>query len=43
MAPLGDGALPMRCQEPLTDSLELSSLVLSASDLFYYSCKHGDK
>jgi hypothetical protein len=42
VAPLGDGALPVRCQEPVTGRLESSSPVLSASDLFYCSCKPGD-
>jgi hypothetical protein len=42
MAPLGDGALPMRCQEPMIDLLELPSPVLFSYDFFYCSCKPSD-
>jgi hypothetical protein len=43
VAPFGDGALLVRCQEPTTCCLEYSSPILFLhSDLVYYKCKFGD-
>jgi hypothetical protein len=42
VAPLGDGALLVRCQEPTTCCLESSSPVLFLHpDLLYSNCKSG--